>query len=909
MQGQQAESALAAAQARIVQLEQQLAEATASTERHQKQLAALVENLPMGLLLLDPTGDIQLVNSYFRNLFKLPTGAATTNTCSPIHPATICIDDAFLNPLEFGARTRALYETGNTTLNEEFVLADGRVVELDYLVLEQGQAGRLICYRDVTERHLREAQLRALSYVPEQNPNAIVRLSATGEVIYANPAANPLLRAMADDEPDGSGVIRSRLLTLVQRVLGTSQQQQQELTVSGKHYLFTAAAVPDEAYVTLYLTDVTARQQVEQQLAEQRLFYENTLSQVPMAVAVIDTDFRYLFVNPALEPDPAIRAWMVGKTNEEAGAFRERPQALIARRRLCFNQALLEKREVSWEDTFYKGGEMNSILFQLRPVVEPDGSIRRLIASGIDLTARKQAEERQRQSEELVREQQQFIRLIVDTLPTVVYVANAENVVSFRNAAFDALAARSQHVRGVQRSPEVEEQVQQIRAWRHQVLATEQPLETEIPLTLSSGETCYLQVHMRPLRDSSGLKEVLVVSTDITALKQAQWQAEENARAKEAFLSRMSHEIRTPLNGVLGMATLLGKTSLTPQQQDYLTTMQQAGQHLLALVNDVLDLAKINTQHLQLAHAAFDVNGVVQGATQMVAALVTQKNLFLHLELLSQPELRVLGDAYRLHQVLLNLLGNALKFTERGQVQIGVELVGESPTNVTLRFWVQDTGMGIAPGQQESIFEVFTQATAGTTHSFGGTGLGLSISEQLVRYMGGALYVCSQPNEGTTFSFTLTLPRVEETKQESQTAQLPPSSFEELRGLRVLLAEDNVVNQWIATVVLQHWGVQIETVDNGIDALTALTTKSYDAALLDIKMPGLCGVEVTKALRRHPDPQRAHLPLIALTANAFEADRNSYLAAGMDACVNKPFEEADLCQILLKLTRPTHKPL
>ncbi|UOQ68674.1 PAS domain-containing hybrid sensor histidine kinase/response regulator [Hymenobacter volaticus] len=801
-----------------------------------------------------------------------------------------------------------MHEAGNTTLNEEFVLADGRVVELDYLVLAQGQAGRLLCYRDVTERHLREAQLRALSYIPEQNPNAIIRLSATGEVIYANPAASPLLQVMAKDEPDGFGVLRSRLLTLVQRVLGTSEQQQQELTVAGQHYLFTAAAVPDEAYATLYLTDVTARQQVEQQLAEQRLFYENTLSQVPMAVAVIDTDFRYMFVNPALEPDPTLRAWMVGKTNEESGAFRERPSAIIARRRQCFNQALREKREVSWEENFYKGGGMASILFQLRPVVEPDGSIRRLIASGIDLTARKQAEEHQRQSEELVREQQQFIRLIVDTLPTVVYVADIDNVVTFRNAAFDALAAQSQHTHAGQKSAEVEEQLQQIRAWRQQVLATDQPLETEIPLTLNSGETCHLQVYMRPLQHSGGHKEVLIVSTDVTALKQAQRQAEENARAKEAFLSRMSHEIRTPLNGVIGMATLLAKTTLTPQQQDYLTTMQQAGQHLLALVNDVLDLAKITTHHLQLAHAAFDVNGVVQGAAQTVAALATQKNLVLQVESVELPSLRVLGDAYRLHQVLLNLLGNALKFTQHGQIQIGAQLLSESPTDVTLRFWVQDTGVGIEPAQQERIFEVFTQATADTDHPFGGTGLGLSISEQLVRYMGGTLHVCSLPNEGTTFSFTLVLPRAEDAKPENQTDNSPSDSFEELRGLRVLLAEDNVVNQWIATVVLEHWGVQIETVDNGVDALTALTTKSYDAALLDIKMPGLTGVEVTKALRQHPDPARAHLPLIALTANAFETDRISYLTAGMDACVNKPFEEADLCQILLTLTKPMADP-
>ncbi|WP_375434889.1 PAS domain-containing protein [uncultured Hymenobacter sp.] len=904
MPHQPAESALAVAEARIAKLEQQLADATTKAERYLTQLAALVENLPVGLLLVDPAGKIQLVNSYFRNLFGLASEDTVADVYPPIPPNTVYIDEAFQDPLEFGRRARALHQAGNTALNQEFVLADERVVELDYLVLEQEQVGRLICYRDVTERHLREAQMRTLSYIPEQNPNPIVRLSATGEVIYANPAANPLLRALADDAPNGSGGLRSRLLALVQRVLGTSDQHQQELTVAEHHYLFTAVAVPDESYATLYLTDVTARQQVEQQLAEERLFYENTLFQVPMAVAVVDTEFRYLFVNPEIESDPTIRAWMVGKTNEEAGHYRQRPPALIARRRHFFNQALREQREVSWEETFYKGPGQYSVLYQLRPIVEADGKIRRLIASGIDLTARKQAEERQRQSDELVREQQQFIRLIVDSLPTIVYVADAEHIVTFRNAAFDALAVRSQHVYAAPKSLEVEKQVQQIRAWRNQVLATEQPLTTELPLTLDTGEICYLQVHMRPLQHTNGRVEVLVVSTDITALKQAQQQAEENARAKEAFLSRMSHEIRTPLNGVLGMANLLEKTPLSTLQQDYLTTMQQAGQHLLALVNDILDLAKITTQHLQLTQAAFDVNGVLQGAAQTVAALATQKGLLLLVEPVAQPSSRVLGDAYRLHQVLLNLLGNALKFTEHGQVQLGAALVSETPATVSLRFWVKDTGVGIAPAQQEGIFEVFSQATAATSHQFGGTGLGLSISEQLVRHMGGTLQVCSSLNQGSIFSFTLTLPLAEEAALETP-ADPTPESYEGLRGLRVLLAEDNAVNQWIATVVLEHWGVQLETVSNGIDALTALTTKSYDAALLDIRMPGLSGVEVTMALRQHSDPARARLPLIALTANAFEADRISYLAAGMDACVNKPFEEAELCQILLKLTRPS----
>ncbi|HEX8424777.1 PAS domain-containing protein [Hymenobacter sp.] len=896
-----AEEALAAAEARIAALEQQLAATTATAQRYQTQLAALVENLPTGLLLVDPTGQVQLVNSYFRSLFNIAPDATIGNIYPLTAPGLVHINNAFANPAEFSARVQRLQQNGKTTLNQEFVLANGRVVELDYLVLEGGQAGRLVCYRDVTERHQREAQLRTLSYIPAQNPNSILRLSVAGEVIYANPAATPLLQVLAAEDQAEGGVLRTRLLDLVQQALRTNEQHQQELAVAGHHYLFTVVAVPDEAYATLYLTDVTARQQAEQQLREQRLFYESILNNVPTGISVMDADFRYVFVNPAVEPDPIIRAGLAGKTIAEAGRYRQRPPDVITQRHQGFELALREQREVAWEESFHDGQRQRANLMRLRPIIGPDGQVRQLVASVIDISARKQAEERQRESAALMQEQQAFIRLVVDALPNIVYMAGAENVVSFRNAAFDNMAALSQHVTGPKVAL-VEKQVQQIGAWRQQVLATGEPLNAELLLTMTNEDTCCLQVHMRPFRQADGRVEVLTVSTDITALKQAQQQAEENSRAKEAFLSRMSHEIRTPLNGVIGMAMLLEKTPLTPLQQDYLSAMQQAGQHLMSLVNDVLDLAKITTEHLELAQAPFEMSGALQAAGQTVAVLATQKGLHLTVEPLAVSGLRLVGDAYRLHQVLLNLLGNALKFTEQGFVQLGAQVVRESEADVTLRFWVQDTGVGIEPAQQEGVFEAFTQASAGRHHQAGGTGLGLAISEQLVHHMGGTLRMCSELNQGTTFSFTLTLPRAGDATLEAP-ADAVEGQYDALRGVRVLLAEDNAVNQWIATVVLEHWGVVVEAVDNGDAALVALTTNDYDAALLDIKMPGLNGVEVAEALRRHPDPVRSRLPIIALTANAFETDRASYLAAGMNACVNKPFEEAELCQPLVQLIK------
>jgi CheY-like chemotaxis protein len=351
------------------------------------------------------------------------------------------------------------------------------------------------------------------------------------------------------------------------------------------------------------------------------------------------------------------------------------------------------------------------------------------------------------------------------------------------------------------------------------------------------------------------------------------------------------------------MAALLEKTPLTTTQLEYLHTMQHAGQHLLALINDVLDMAKITTQHLELHHAPFDLALALHGAGQTVAALAEHKGLKFHIEPLVTSHPRVLGDAYRLHQVLLNLLSNAIKFTEQGSVRLGAEVVRDTAQNLTVCFRVRDTGIGIPPEQQAHIFDAFAQASAETSRRFGGTGLGLAISQQLVSQMGGVLRLSSEVGVGTTFSFQLTLPHALEPAADEHEPAVANENYELLRGLRVLLAEDNYVNQLIAKAVLEYWGVQVCAVGNGTDALAELSTQPYDAAILDIRMPGLNGVEVTTALRQLPDPTYAKIPVIALTANAFENDRATYLAAGMNACLTKPYEEADLCELLLQLTR------
>jgi len=261
----------------------------------------------------------------------------------------------------------------------------------------------------------------------------------------------------------------------------------------------------------------------------------------------------------------------------------------------------------------------------------------------------------------------------------------------------------------------------------------------------------------------------------------------------------------------------------------------------------------------------------------------------------------VVCDAQRLKQVLLNLVGNAIKFTEHGSVSLRLRGMRAAEGQAGVVFEIIDTGIGMDSAAAESLFQPFHQIESNRSRRRGGTGLGLAISQQLVELMGGVLQVRSIPGEGTTFSFALLLPR-DEAASAAGPDSLPVATYEALRGLRVLLAEDNLVNQQIAKAVLEHWGVRVQTVSNGLDALAQLRNLAFDAALLDIRMPGLSGVEVTAAIREHPDFERANIPIVALTANAFENDRIAYIAAGMNACLTKPYEEAELCQLLLDLT-------
>ncbi|HTX51498.1 MAG TPA: ATP-binding protein [Caulobacteraceae bacterium] len=426
------------------------------------------------------------------------------------------------------------------------------------------------------------------------------------------------------------------------------------------------------------------------------------------------------------------------------------------------------------------------------------------------------------------------------------------------------------------------------------------PYAEEYRMLRPDGAELWVAEVMQASRDDAGrIVRVIGASQDVTARKQAEQaliQAKEGAEAanhaKSAFLATMSHEIRTPLNGVLGMAQAMTAGPLEPAQRERLDVIRQSGETLLAVLNDVLDLSKIEAGKLELEEAEFDIGAVAKSVHAAFSTIAAQKGLRFELGVTRAARGAYRGDATRVRQLLGNLVSNALKFTEAGRVDVRV-----ARRRGALVLSVSDTGVGIAPAQQAALFRKFEQADASTTRRFGGTGLGLAICRELAERMGGRIQVTSAEGRGSTFVVFLPLPRAAGESTGPAAAQPRPDAAPS--SLRVLAAEDNQVNQLVLRTLLSQAGIDLVIVGDGVDAVAAWEAGRWDVILMDVQMPRMDGPTATRFIReRELAQRRARTPILALTANAMTHQVSQYLAAGMDGFVAKPIEVSRLFEAL-----------
>ena len=432
-----------------------------------------------------------------------------------------------------------------------------------------------------------------------------------------------------------------------------------------------------------------------------------------------------------------------------------------------------------------------------------------------------------------------------------------------------------------------------------------------------------LQAEVRELRDEAGIRrleatdgtpEFRRLGQDIAAmargLREAQLRAEAASHAKGAFLATMSHEIRTPMNGVLGFTSLLKGTPLTPEQRDYVATIEQSGEILLALINDILDLSKLESQGVELEQQPVIVQDIANEIGALFVPRLLTKGVRLVVECGADVPPAVLADALRLRQILFNLVGNAAKFTRHGEVRVRIGAGAEDSRGgrkeCVLQFEVSDTGIGITPEQQARLFQPFTQADNSTTRQFGGTGLGLAISQRLVGAMGGTIGVESGPGQGARFFFAVRVPVLESPVAEPESADAEERRPERPYRLRTLVVEDNEVNRRMISMMLRRLHCEADYAVTGSEAVAKATAAApgYDLVLMDVVMPEMDGLDVTRAIRAH-ELAGPHPPawIVALTASAMVGDRERCFAVGMNDFLSKPFRLGELISVLDRVPR------
>ncbi|HXA39624.1 MAG TPA: PAS domain S-box protein [Phenylobacterium sp.] len=586
-------------------------------------------------------------------------------------------------------------------------------------------------------------------------------------------------------------------------------------------------------------------------------------------------------------------------------------------------EALVFKASRGIEDIYEltkirKDGTRFPAVVSVTALRDPLGAIIGYLLIGTDNTARKLVEEEQKKSDQRLRDQQFYTRSLIESNIDALMTIDPAGIITDVNKQTEALTGCTRDELIGAPFKECFTDPERAEAGIKRVLSEKSVTDYELTARARDGKQTVVSYNATTFYNRSRtLQGVFAAARDVTErkrvereLQQAKAAAESASRTKSDFLASMSHEIRTPMNAVMGIADLLAKTELTPQQDKYVQIFRRSGDNLLNLINDILDLSKVEASQLDLERTGFSLADHLEKVIEMVAPRAQEKGLTLVWEIAPGVSNDLVGDPTRLRQVLLNLLGNAIKFTPGGSVSLNVEPDGDKAVPTALRFTVSDTGIGIPGDKLSRVFERFTQADSSTTRRFGGSGLGLTISKRLVELMGGRIWVESVLDEGSTFSFAVPF----EVWSEANRPLAAPAGAGpkgQLPALRILLAEDSPDNCTIALAYLEHTPYRIDVAETGAIACQMFTAGRYDLVLMDRQMPVMDGLTATRTLRAWEEANgRTPTPIIALTASALKGDRETCLAAGCTAYLSKPIKQDVLLQAIADYSaaRPAADP-
>ncbi len=760
---------------------------------------------------------------------------------------------------------------------------------------------------DITDRKRADEALARLASIVESSDDAIIGKSLDGVVLSWNKGAERLYGYRASEmlgrpisvlTPPGRSDELDGILDRIRRGERVEHFETLRIGKDGRaiDVSLTVSPITDPAGricgVSAIARDITGRKKAEEQLRRLSMAVE----QSPVSVVITDITGRIEYVNPKFTE-------VTGYSSEEA--IGQNPRILKSGDKPPSEYKKLWETITAggeWRGEFHnkkKNGELYWESASISPIKDDKGNITHFIAVKEDITSLKEA-----------REELAKLSLVASKTDNAVIITDAEGVIEWVNDGFVRLTGYTlpevvgRKPGSVLQGPLTDRlTVQRIREF----LKARVPFTEEILNYHKEGFPYWVSMNVTPIFDDSGrLIRFISIESDVTerrhaeeALRKAKEAADAASRAKTEFLSSMSHEIRTPMNAIVGMAELLWESPLNDEQRKYVQMFRSAGDTLLNLINDILDLSKVESGQIELEAIPFDLAEVIDRTCEVMAVRAHEKGLELACRIMPGLPTHLVGDPGRLRQVLTNLIGNALKFTEQGEIVVevkcrdlgGAGCTGDGGRQRDLLFSVRDTGIGIEPEKQEVIFEKFAQADTSITRKYGGTGLGLAITRKLVELMGGKIWVESKVGEGTTFSFSI--------RFDEAPAPVPkePLSEVDLAGVRVLVIDDNSTNRLILRETLSRWGAPVFAVGSGEEGIAELQKAKeagnpYRLVLLDQRMPEMDGFRVAERIKNLPD--LAGTAVIMLTSDGMSLATGRSRELGIVSCLTKPVKQSEL---------------
>ncbi len=882
-------------------------------------LDSLIAHTPVGIVAITSDHCIRLCNPAFEKIFgycqRDIAGRSITELLStPELDAEV-------------ARNQAALASGETVhMATRRRRSDGSLVEVETFcvpLFTGGQpAGAVILYQDIAERLRAQRELERqksfLNSLIDNCPVGIVVVDSAVAVQMCNPAfesifgyrqtgiaGKSLMELVTPEELSEeveSAVRRFREGAKTHMV--TRRKRADGTMIDVEAFCVPLGTVGSPGGAMIIYQDITERRHAERELAERTQFLNSLIENTPLATVAVDAGGAVKMCNPAFEK-------MFGFTREEilgrGTAYMITPEELRAEMETYVKQ-MLQGNVVHFETKRKrKDGSLFDVevFYSLIPAQE-----QARVALGMyqNITPRKNAERD-------LEERTGFLNSLVENLPVGVLVTTCDHVVQMCNPGFEKLFGyRQREILGrdvfeLLGAREASASMQSIGL----VLAQGKPAHVVGPRSRKDGSLVFAEILGVPLMRGGIHSGNLVIYQDVTERKQAEEAllraketAEAASRAKSEFLANMSHEIRTPMNGILGMTELALDTELTAEQREYLAMVKLSADSLLNLLNDILDFSKIEAGKLEIERIDFPFQQSLGEIVRGLALRAHQKGLELAWRVKPEVPKRLKGDVHRLRQILVNLVGNAVKFTERGEVVVEVEKAGEDASGHLLHFLVRDTGIGVPEEKQKLIFEAFTQADSSASRKYGGTGLGLAITSRLVKLMGGRIWLESKPGRGSTFHFTCHFGFAA-----SEEPANPPADPELLCGLAVLVVDDNQTNRTIVAELLSSWDMRPETAEGGAGALVALNRaeregRPFRLVITDMQMPEMDGFAFLSAMRE--DRKFSRLPVLLLSSHPQDGERPRARQLGVSHYLTKPVQPIELLNAILETLSSAHPP-